>query len=1275
MAGVESFIPDYPSLENENFGYDVARKKEFYELRLERSEPSNKPQGELLESQKFMKRFFSPNTPYDRALVFGLPGTGKCVHPDTVLSTSIGDIRAETLWDSFAYNMTNDGEGEWGKSKLELFVQSYDEQCEWFISSPILNLYRQFVRETLINISLTNGSSITITKQHHLFDGSEWTKNFELGGIICVPSSDGLVKMQIVSLTDIEYEGFVYDFEIEDHHNYVANGILCHNTCIGSAIAENFKNTQYGGKQRKPTLVFVKSEDLRESYMNEIANVCTKDVYKPQETEAEKRKGVKMTEGAKLQRLHKSIKKNYKIVTYETFLKNLDDDETLRQKYNGCTILIDEAHVLKIQPPRKVKPGDGKQSLTQGVGDDDLIEELGDLEGEANPDVIPDPTDIALKDAVMLYKQMHHFLHIVQDTRILLFTGTPIWDQTYEIASLMNLILEDSDPRYGERNQQLPTGTKFERAFFDGDGILTEKGTAILKERFRGKVSFLRTMVTTAVRTEMGTVKPWLQYVTVFPCQMSEFQAASAREARENAVTKIVKGAKGKAQERIITGGTVKKLAIDSMNMVLPVWDKNGDMHGEYGPDVFKRYAEFTRTKMGGKNKKLITQYKLTDAKLLEQLKNNLQEYSAKLAAIIEHAKANPKEVIFIYNEHVTGPGGSIMDAMCLELHGFLQARSAGDIAKPSTKRRFAVITAHDQTIHEVKQIQSLLKSHNESDNCYGDRLQIIIGSEKVALGFTIKHVRRVYIQTPHWNIPAIEQAMARGFRFGSHDALKPEERYIRIYKLVAVEAPGRKEKEYAKGKGYPSDAAFSDYKTMDIEVYSTAERKEHKNTQIYRLLKEASFDCALNYRRNVLPEDVDGTRECDYQECNYICDGYPEDKIGTEGKVYDYSIPDEDLDYSTYNLLYSDDKIKFFKEEVKKLFNNYFSLTFEMLKNELDVAKEDVPALLSAIDSIIETRSLIRNRYGFGCYLKEQGGILFLDNSISPKANYPEATYIENPLVTEKTTMDAFVEILELESDKEGVVKMCKTPSTAIYDKLSHRTKIVLLEASYVWSKTKRAKKGSVEPSPDAVDFILKAGAEGMLHKMSDGVMVHILYTEEFKGVAYDVAAKDIKVTGLMRMYDDENETWKYVENREQEEKYVKELKTITAATTAKDDTDNPYGVTGWISKRDKQFRIQLEGARGKKCPTFSKPVLIDIFIQRIGFFPESRPEFKGMKKKELISKIRGRPGFEEYKDDLEDQDEKYLRGLLTLLNMSIADLCEHLEKWFKDNDLLTTK
>ncbi|HEU0177440.1 MAG TPA: SNF2-related protein, partial [Blastocatellia bacterium] len=44
---------------------------------------------------------------------------------------------------------------------------------------------------------------------------------------------------KIESVEDVEYDGLVYDFEVAEHHNFIANNILCHNTIQVLALLES----------------------------------------------------------------------------------------------------------------------------------------------------------------------------------------------------------------------------------------------------------------------------------------------------------------------------------------------------------------------------------------------------------------------------------------------------------------------------------------------------------------------------------------------------------------------------------------------------------------------------------------------------------------------------------------------------------------------------------------------------------------------------------------------------------------------------------------------------------------------------------------------------------------------------------------------------------------------------------------------------------------------------------------------------------------------------
>jgi hypothetical protein len=1077
--------------------------------------------------------------------------------------------------------------------------------------------------------------------------------------------------------------------ETTNKEGLLAHGIGTGKSCAASAIVENFKTTLVDGKPRRPALVFVTSEELARNITNEVVTVCTKDVYLARPTEAEIRKGVEMTTEARIARVNRAIAKSYEIIPMETFLRKIPSDELIKKLYSRRIIIVDEAHRFRLQPSRKKKSKFGatpSSDLAEGGPMSGILEDIERADEEENEAEIPALAGGQEYDALMMYKQMHHFLHTVEDCRKLLLTGTPIWDKSSEIASLLNLILELDD--------QLPTGRDFDDRFFDEDGNLNQDHIDELRLKIRGRVSFLRPMITTAKRVEEGTKVPWLKYVTVFPDAMSETQAAYAKEAREAVERKTIK-VRGKMVEREVKGGTVLKTARDAMNMVLPIFDEKGNVIDvEYGPAAFKKHI----VKIVRKRKKakkhgsgttpgftMVQTYSIDNRFLRAAILNDLREYATKFASIIEDIKQHPKEIIFIYNEEVTGLGGAIMLGLCLEIHGFRWIKTANDIANESKQKRFAVVTSDPQTTNQPKQIQDLLASANKPDNKYGDRLQVIIGSEKIALGLTIKNVRGIHGVMPHWNIPSEDQAEGRGLRFGSQDALPENERTVRIRRHVAVEALDPADPDaQATGKGFPADAAFSAEETTDIYIYKIAEEKAHRNAQIYRLIKEEDFGCALFYNRNVLPEDVDGTRDCDYQECNYQCDGFPDpgnrETASSTGGVWDYSIPLEDLDYSTYNLLYASGRVKEIMNSIIELFNGHFSMMIDVVQQLLQIPDTEKSLLLYAVDIIINSRTLIRTRYGFGAYLKESGNMLFLDDNISHTTNYSESTYIENPMVSEITSLDALVEIIELESDKSLVQEFCQAPTADLWASIAYKTKIVLLEASYIRSLTAPEEgEGDLSgASRDASQTVLDDMGSN-IYVMEDGVPVHILYTEEFKGLAYDVAAKDIRATGLMRMYDADYKAWRYVAPRQKEEEYVEEIRNQLSVYKEEGFDDNPYGAFGWISKKDGSFRINLKQEpgkkgkiRGRKCVNFSAPDLVDIFIERLEYFPEPKEDYLEFNRDELIKAIKGRTGFAKHKKGLDKKDDDYLRGLLTILTMHIDELCAELQTFFENNEIL---
>jgi hypothetical protein len=721
---------------------------------------------------------------------------------------------------------------------------------------------------------------------------------------------------------------------------------------------------------------------------------------------------------------------------------------------------------------------------------------------------------------------------------------------------------------------------------------------------------------------------------------------------------------KGVEVERQTVGGTIYKLARDAMNMIFPIVNPATKQVDEivYGSEAFQKHiVKKVQIQKKGKSqgKTTINTYEIQGYALRDELTKNLATYSTKFASIIEDIKAHPNELTFIYNEEVTGFGGAIMQGLCMQLQGFQWVKSATDIEKSSQTKRFAIITSDPQTTSNPKQIQELLNSMNRPDNKYGDRLQIIIGSQKISLGLTFKNIRRIHLVTPHWNEQAPDQATARGIRFGSHDDLPVEERVVHIFKHAAVEVL---DGGVGKGKGYPPDLAFSNANpTIDVYIYRMAEEKDYKIAQIKRVLKESATDCAAFYSRNVLDTDIDGTRDCDYQTCNYECDGFS--PTSKDGAIWSYDIPEEELDYSTYNLLYASEKIVDLIVRIVDLFRNYFSLSLDVLQTLLDISDNDKGLLLKTIDTIIEARVVFKDLYGFKCYLKEEGGIVFLVNDISGEAKYSENIYVETPLVSQQSSFESLVQILEYRGDENIIKSICKG-DTKQFNKLSLKTKILLLEASYAYINSVKKTKKSAKSAEEIVNNMKNA-----LYKMSDGSIVHILYNTEYKGTSYSVAAKDIRAGGMRRYYPAGPEgRWMDVVG-EKEDEYIKEIKATMKEKKDIRFEENPYGVVGWISKVDQKFRIIVQSAgkntRGRVCSSIHREDIIDIFIDRLGYFPQHETNYKGVSDDKIALMIKGISGMEVLKQKAEKLNSNQRRSLLYMMSVKIEELCELLQEW----------
>lgn len=1169
MVRVEDFLAIYPLPEDPNFSAQIFKRKEFYELRLEPIEQVPEKRGQYLRHQKLLQRFVSPHTQIDGLLLFHGLGSGKCVAPDTKILTSEGYLSAEDIHCKFVTQESRDSEGGlWSRSKNIIKVISYDEKRGRMVTGLVANLYRQKVDEKLVVVGLQNGTEIKITQKHKLLTSNGWSTNFKEGHcILTFPISSDNKYTKIKYLRVEQYSGWVYDFEVDRYHNYVANGILCHNTCSAISIEEQRKAyLRETGNKPNRALVLVKGDTIADNWRREISTKCTGGQYLP---DSYKTKADKDTRSRAL------VRKAYDIQPYLAFLNTLGDPDSVGYKtniaqYNNTLIIIDEIQNIRIQSD---KPG-----------------------------------------SRATYNKLHKFLHAIKRTKVLLLSATPMWDQSNEIASVLNLILP--------LDRQLPTGKDFDQKYLNNVQDQLED----LKKYFSGRVSYVRAPRTTAKVIYEGIKGPWLKHLIVYPTSMSEFQAQALRKASTEITIQRVKKRK-KLVERRVRGGPFQELPRQASSFVWP--------DGTYSSKSFQKY-------INEKNLLIRREYR-------EDIKNNLRKYSAKFYKAIQFILNNPKELIFVYTDFVRG-AGSILFGALLNLFGLTRVSGSTETSASSTTRSYVIVS--DETARG-KTAERIRDAFNSPQNAEGDLIQVFIGSRKVGQGITLKRVKQVHILSPHWNLPAIEQAIGRALRLDSHmDVINPE---VRIYRHVAVLA------------NPPESTNFLPTMTSDLDLYYRAEQKDFQDKVIERVIKESAIDCALAYRRNVLPNDVNESRDCDYRECNYMCDGlWP---TRTVNGIYRYEIQRGDIDDKTYNIFYSRVEMLQVVDEIQNLFQHTFYVKIQDLFSLFRKHKPFI--ILKAVDNIISSRRLIYNAYGFPSYLKEKGDLVFLDTSVGAKRQFSDSYYVERPFAIREKDLSSVVNSLEFTHDTDIIDEACPlTPAkiSNLMKNLHYASVVTFIERAYRFLQLP-LNQTSVNARAVA-QTVLDEAPRSIIEIDGGQEVFHRMYVTEYKGRGYILDKTTSKITGKLRCWNENAMAW-YWCSEDDEERHNLQLKEIVGQEEERMfDEGNTWGFYGRIISGKFLIVKRVKKGEGRKksgisCVTsIKKPDLIDMII-KAGIKPLINDDIEEMDRATLL-RVRV-----EDKEKLSDDE---LKILVTLNKASKSDLCSLIRSFLERKGYVVT-
>jgi superfamily II DNA or RNA helicase len=523
------------------------------------------------------------------------------------------------------------------------------------------------------------------------------------------------------------------------------NGILLwHSVGTGKtgsaiAIAEGLKGIF------KKALVLVRSDTFIRNFKNEIANVMTKGEYLPKETAARR-----LTDMERVRRTNKLIGEYYDFETFQVFAKQFRETsnrDRFLEYYSNRLIIIDEVHNLR--------------------------EKTGEEEKGS-------------------YDPVHEFLHSVRDCKVVLLSATPIKDQPYEFASIMNLILPI--------DEQLPTGKDFMNTYFTnwskelkdllaGDrNLLTQ--SQLLIRKLKGRISYLQ-----PVRSDVQVLEPG--------------------EFRELSPFRQVNCKLSKVQEEQYIKAYLSDTGKDDRSALY----NNSILYSLCAGEAGKPFEiDYVLKKIKRRR---------TEEEKLEEL----QQYSTKYHYIIRHLLEHQQNNSFIYCRNITDQGIDALEKI-LQLFSFEDAAAKDQNISNLTAdtRRYAVIKGETQE----GRAEEIFKAFNRPENATGRYIQVIIGSEAIGEGRSLLSVRDIFIVSPYWNFTDMDQAIGRGIRYASHRYLQPEERRVTIHRLrLSLEE-----------------------NNVDDRMIEVAYRKDLLSKQIEAVARTAAIDCTFNYKRNLYKEE-----------------------------------------------------------------------------------------------------------------------------------------------------------------------------------------------------------------------------------------------------------------------------------------------------------------------------------------------------------------------------------------------------------------------------------
>lgn len=986
---------------------------------------------------------------------------------------------------------------------------------------------------------------------------------------------------------------------------FVIHDVGTGKTCAATAVAEAMKNNLIG-PGRKKALIVVKGDTVAQSFKDNLIYVCTTGEYLPSEEKERTLTGQRNV-------ITKNINEYYEIVHYIKLARTISQlsDAEIEREYSDRVIIFDESHNLRMG---YFAPAKGKKK--------------GETEEERE-----------MRDA-KVYTNVLRMLHVALRKKVLLLSATPVVDRAEEFGLQVNLILPES--------LQIPED-------YDWDN----PDMADLEPRLRGLITYVRSSTDVPIVRDMGEVvylrNPVNEedddiQIKLVKTPMSREQyiqynkyARKERKIIPNENEDDLSEAVEESDEKSGSSGAFRRDERYASMFIFPRTDEEGDRVEAIQDDErlsddqkekaindldLRRDAVGTsafnsRVRVEKNGEYSIIPTRMDNGDLIEGAlaaylreptiedpTDRLQILSAKVHAIVTEVKAHPQELAFIYTEFVKGPG-AILIGLSFENRGYERysgeemyignsrsndsgSSGSGRKVRLSKKKRYAVISGSSRPSY----VKNALEIFRSPENRYGEYMQVLIGSNVTREGISFKNVRQVHVAHPFWNDVPVYQAIGRALRERAQMDLPPSERYVKVYKHVAVGSEGQED-------------------TVDMQMYAWSESKRYRIARILRLAKRIATDCSLNKVRNQQRGEEDYSRGCDYDTCEYSC-------VGSEVTVDEQPIAPLPPDDSTYFLYYSAEVLQQIKAEIKEMFKSQVSLTLANINASINY---DGKYILQALNDIIRHNEPVYSEFGKIAFLKEIGDSYFLQFDISePEESLAQYTH-NISVVNHKTLADFILPLREDENTR--IVREAETldPTSPDFKDMiigigGEDIKATLVERSIVAELN-----GTATPFNQAItDFFSDRWymvEENPFTQQPEQVIFHDMLTQIMDRAGYNVTTKTSAKSHLIRVL--QGNEWRYV-TPEESNVFFNLISVIDESKRMERFARNPiYGV---ISTIDGDFRIEQfvdtsdhrKIKRGRKCGDFPAKELVSMMAE-LGIAPP--PIVRSISKSAMITAL----------------------------------------------------